>query len=121
MTLFVPHRAPSFRQKRVAEAIRGVVAIQLTPNNRPVVVNSHGKQLASPGFLTVTHVDVSPDLKVATIFVWPLERDKLDDVLPYLESYAYTLRREVAHQLKMRFTPEIRFQLDHKLDEAELY
>lgn len=119
MTLFVPHRAPSFRQKRVAESIRSVVAIQLSPNNRPVVMNKQGKPLANPGFLTVTHVDVTADLKLATIHVWPFDRNKLAEVLPYLDGYAPALKREIAHQLNLRFTPEIRFCLDKTLDAAD--
>ena len=119
MTLFVPHRTPSYRQKRVAESIRGVIAIALTPNNRPIVTDSKGKPLPNPGILTVTHVDVTADLKLATIYVWPLDRLQLDCVMPYLKRYAPMLRREISHQLKLRFTPEIRFQLDHELDKAE--
>lgn len=115
----LPHRQASYRQKRVAESIRGVIAIELSPNNRPIITDATGEPMPNPGFLTVTHVDVTADLKLATIHVWPLDRSKVELVLPYLRRYGRTLRREVAHQLKLRFTPELHFQLDQTLDAAE--
>lgn len=115
----LPHRPTSHRQKRIAEAVRSVVAMELSPNNRSMILDESGKPMDNPGFLTVTQVDVTGDLKSATIYVWPLERSKLDLVLPYLQRYSNILRRELAHQLKLRFTPQLQFRLDYTLDQAE--
>ena len=119
MTLFVPQRQESHRTKRVAESIRGVVAMELAPTDRPIVFDEHGKEVYNPGFLTITHVSVSPDLKYATIFIWPLDRSKEEHVIPYLEHYSRILRQAISKKLKLRYTPKLNFKLDYSLDEAQ--
>ncbi len=63
------------------------------------------------GFATVTEVEVSPDLKVATIYVSLLTGDEAES-LDGLEHAAPFARRELGRKLKLRYTPELRFQID---------
>ncbi len=63
------------------------------------------------GFATVTEVEVSPDLKVATIYVSLLTGDETE-ALAGLENAIPFARRELGRKLNLRYTPELRFQID---------
>jgi ribosome-binding factor A len=102
-------RRPSHRPERVAEAIRQTVAAFLTSNVRDPRV----------GFVTVTAVDVSGDLAHARIRVSVMGSD--DEKVKSLEgltSAARFLRAQLARELHLRITPELRFELDRGLEHA---
>ena len=71
------------------------------------------------GFLTVTEVRVTPDLRQARIYVsvfGDAERKKRS--LALLEEHKPTIRSEVGKAVRLRFTPEITFVLDETMDKA---
>lgn len=69
------------------------------------------------GFVTVTHVDVTPDLKSARVFYSAMgdERAKKASQTA-LEKAAGFLQKEVGDILKLRYTPRLKFILDDSLD-----
>lgn len=71
------------------------------------------------GFVTVTHVDVSPDLKSACVFysVLGTEEAKKGTQIA-LEKAAGFLQREIGAVLKMRNTPRLIFRLDASLEKG---
>ena len=69
--------------------------------------------------ITVPEVRMSPDLRLATIYVMPLGGRDKDPVLAALERNKKYLRGEIAHRVNLKFAPDIRFQLDERFDEAE--
>ena len=101
---------PSHRPERVAEAIRQTVAAFLTGNVRDPRV----------GFVTVTGVQVSGDLAHAVVRVSVMggEEEKAKS-LAGLESAARFLRGQLARELSLRVTPELRFELDRGLEHAQ--
>jgi len=71
------------------------------------------------GFLTVTEVRVTPDLRQARIYVsifGDAERKKRS--LALLEEQKPSIRSEVGKAVRLRFTPEISFLLDETMDKA---
>ncbi|HXV28313.1 MAG TPA: 30S ribosome-binding factor RbfA [bacterium] len=71
------------------------------------------------GFMTVTHVDMTPDLKSATVFYSVLgDSKKRDDSQKALEHAAGFLQKSIATALKLRYTPKLRFQFDDSLDQG---
>jgi ribosome-binding factor A len=62
---------------------------------------------------------MSPDLKLATIYVMPLGGRDTDIVLVALEHNRKFLRGEVARRVNLKFAPDIRFRVDERFDEAE--
>jgi len=62
---------------------------------------------------------MSPDLKLATIYVMPLGGRDSDIVIAALERNKKFLRGEVARRVNLKFAPEIRFRIDERFDEAE--
>lgn len=102
-------RRPSHRPERVGEVIRQIVAEFLTSAVRDPRI----------GFVTVTAVTVSGDLAHARVRVSVMGADdEKAKTLEGLESAARFLRSELARQLHLRVTPELRFELDRGLEHA---
>ncbi|PYP24172.1 MAG: 30S ribosome-binding factor RbfA, partial [Gemmatimonadetes bacterium] len=106
----VPSSRPRRRPERVAELIRQTVAAFLTANVRDPRV----------GFVTVTAVEVSRDLAHAQIRVSVMGTDaEKAQTLEGLASVARFLRTQLAHELRLRTSPELRFELDRGLEHAQ--
>src|SRR3978361_308032 len=69
--------------------------------------------------ITVPEVRMSPDLKLATIYVMPLGGRDIDKVIAALERNKKFLRGEVARRVNLKFAPDVRFRVDERFDEAE--
>src|SRR5690349_1956802 len=91
------------RQVQVAEAVQQHVSYLLQ------------RELKDPriGFVTVTSVEMSADLKYSRVFVsvmgTPEEQKATMDALASARGY---IRRELAARLDLRFAPEVQFRLD---------
>ncbi len=104
-------RAPSQRQLRVGELIRHALADILQHGD------VHDPALEG-AVVTVPEVRMSPDLKLATIFVMPLGGRNADAILAALERNSRFLRGDIAHRVNLRYAPELRFRLDTSFDEG---
>ena len=62
---------------------------------------------------------MSPDLKLATIYVMPLGGRDTEIVLAALDRNKKFLRGEIARRVNLKFAPDIRFRVDDRFDEAE--
>ena len=71
------------------------------------------------GFLTVTRVKVSPDLKQAKIYISVFEKEKRELVLERIQLKLGFIRSELGHRIKIKFTPELKFFIDDTLDYVE--
>ena len=66
---------------------------------------------------SVVSVEVAPDLKTAKAYISVLGDEKAQaDTVKGLQSAEGYIRRELAHTLNMRNTPEIRFVLDQSIE-----
>ena len=101
--------APSQRMLRVAELIRHAMAQMLSRGdiNDPVL-EKH--------VVTVSRVKMSPDLKLATVYVMPLGGKDEPEVIAALDRHRKFLRGEIAHEVNLKFAPEIRFRIDDSFD-----
>jgi ribosome-binding factor A len=102
----------SQRQLRVGETVRHAIADILSHGS------VHDADLEGH-IITVPEVRMSPDLKLATIYVVPLGGRDTEIVLAALERNKKYLRGEIAHRVNLKFAPEIRFRVDERFDEAE--
>lgn len=68
--------------------------------------------------ITVTEVNVSPDLKNATIYVLPLLGAKQDNVVKALNANAGFLRGQLSKVIHMKYMPSLHFGIDESFDEA---
>ena len=107
------HQAgPSQRALRVGELIRHALAEMLARGD------VHDPVLEGR-LITVPEVRMSPDLRLATIYVMPLGGKDITEVIEALERNKRYLRGELAHHVNLKFAPEIRFHADERFDEAE--
>ena len=71
------------------------------------------------GFITITNVRVSPDLKLAKIYLSVFEKEKRELVLGKIEVKKGFIRSELAHRIRIKFIPELKFFIDDTLDYVE--
>jgi ribosome-binding factor A len=102
----------SQRQLRVGELIRHEMAEMLSRSDiHDPVVETH--------MITVPEVRMSPDLRLATIYIMPLGGRGEKEVVAALERHKRYVRGEIARRVNLKFAPEIRFRVDERFDEAE--
>src|SRR5512140_2989532 len=102
----------SQRQLRVGETVRHAIADILSQGSvQDPELEGH--------IITVPEVRMSPDLKLATVYVMPLGGRDTDVVLAALERNKKFLRGEIAHRVNLKFAPDLRFRTDERFDEAE--
>ncbi|MBV9954405.1 MAG: 30S ribosome-binding factor RbfA [Pseudolabrys sp.] len=102
----------SQRQLRVGELVRHAVAELLSRGDvHDPVLEGH--------VITIPEVQMTGDLRLATIYVMPLGGKDVKPVLEALERNKKFLRGEIAHKVNMKFAPDIRFRADERFDEAE--
>ena len=99
----------SDRMRRVDEAVREVLSDAITSEIKDPRV----------GFVTVTDVDTSPDLRHARVYVSILGEDKVRERgLAGLRSAHGYLQRRLSGELRLKHTPELHFVLDHTAERA---
>ncbi|PIU68174.1 MAG: ribosome-binding factor A [Armatimonadetes bacterium CG07_land_8_20_14_0_80_40_9] len=97
----------SYRLSKVRELIREEASL--------IIQN----ELKDPriGFVTVTDVKLSSDLRYAQIFVSILEdKEKRKQTLEGLKSATPYIRKEIGKRIKLRYAPEIRITFDKSLE-----
>jgi len=65
--------------------------------------------------ISITHVEATPDLRYAKVYVSFLEESKAADALKGLKSASGYLRRELGRALQLRYTPELQWALDDSI------
>lgn len=70
------------------------------------------------GLVSITNVEVTPDLRYAKIYVSVLDKGDVSEVLKGLKSAAGFLRRELGSALQLRYTPQLIFAGDDSIAEG---
>ena len=65
--------------------------------------------------ISITHVETTPDLRYAKVYVSFLQEEKASDAMKGLKSAGGYLRRELGSALKLRYTPELVWALDDSI------
>jgi ribosome-binding factor A len=95
------------RMRRVNEAVREVLSTRI----------AEGLKDPRIGFVTVTSVDTSPDLRQASVYVSVLGDDsEREQTLAGLASAHGVLQQAIAHELRMKRTPTLQFVFDESID-----
>src|ERR671930_2689498 len=96
----------SERMRRVNESVRQVVSETVGQLKDPRI-----------GFVTVTAVETSPDLRHARVYVSVLGSDEQrEEALAGLRSSAGFLQAKVGAELRMKRTPTLEFRYDESID-----
>ncbi|MBU3731197.1 MAG: 30S ribosome-binding factor RbfA [Beijerinckiaceae bacterium] len=105
-------KGPSQRQLRVGELIRHAMTEILS---RGELQND----LIQSAFITIPEVRMSPDLKIATVYVTLHDRAREKDIIRAFADERKHLRMEIAHRVNLKFAPDLRFRPDEGLVEAQ--
>ena len=98
---------PTARMRRVNEVIREVLAAAIATDLKDPRI----------GFVTVTDVDTSPDLRAARVFVSVLGTEaEREDTLAGLRSAHGVLQGRIASELRMKRTPTLSFHYDDSIE-----
>ncbi|MBQ8130456.1 MAG: 30S ribosome-binding factor RbfA [Clostridia bacterium] len=65
---------------------------------------------------SVTHVDVTRDLRYAKVFISVFEEDKRKPMMDALKKAAGFIRHGVGQAVQLRYTPELLFELDTSIE-----
>ena len=106
------YKRQSQRQLRVGELIRHALAEMLA---RGEIYD----EVLAAHLVTIPEVRMSPDLRLASIYVMPLGGKDLKPVLAALERNKKYIRGEIAQEVNLKFAPDIRFMADETFDEAD--
>lgn len=96
----------SNRIGRINEEIQKELAAAIRNLKDPRVQNT---------MISITHVEATPDLRYAKVYVSFLEEDKAADALKGLKSASGYLRRSLGSALQLRYTPELVWALDDSI------
>ncbi len=106
------YKEPSQRQKRIAQEIKKIVAGALEKGDiRNPTILEH--------MVTITDVDISPDLKLCTIYFMTLNGQNLGQVEDDLNAETWGLKKIIASKLKLRYTPDLNFRMDTSFAEVD--
>ena len=75
---------------------------------------------AGYGLITVTDVIMTPDLRLAKVYISHYRSGKTnDEMLAFFEEHRKLLRMNIGAAVRIKFTPELRFYIDETLDKVE--
>jgi len=103
---------PSQRQLRVGEMLRRAISDVLARGDL------YDLDLANTS-ITVGEVRTSPDLKNATVFVYPLGGQNADNVVAALNKSSGEVRYALTKNVTLKHSPKIKFMLDTTFDQMD--
>lgn len=96
------------RSRAMAETVRELVArILLEEISDPRV-----------DFITITGVELSPDMRYGTVYVTTRETDDAEVAMEGLKAATGRVRSLLGSRVRLRYSPEITFKLDPAIEEA---
>ncbi len=104
--------AKSQRQLRVGEELRQLISNAL-------IRNSFYDENIENNNITITEVNVSPDLKNAKVYVMPLGGENKLNVLNSLNRATGRLKKIISNDIKLRQTPKLVFKIDDTFEYAK--
>ena len=102
----------SQRQLKVGEELRYLISNALL---RESFYDEHIKN----NNVTITEVNVSPDLKNAKVYVMPLGGKNKLDVINSLSKATGRLRKIISNSISLRQTPKLSFKIDETFENAK--
>jgi ribosome-binding factor A len=87
---------------------------------REVVAHILLEEISDPrvDFVTITGVELSPDMHYGTVYVATREQDDAEEVLEGLRCATGRIRLLLGSRVRLRYSPEITFKLDPAIEEA---
>ena len=100
------------RQLRVGEMIKQSLSMIFIRNEAKV-------PKLETNTITVTEVKMSPDLKVAKVYVLPLGGKDAEVIIKILKEYSFLIRKILSQKIIMKYLPKLLFRKDESFEYAE--
>ncbi len=99
------------RSERISEAIRRLAG---------EIIHTQLKDPRINGLVTVTRVEMAPDLKFAKIYYTTMCEDKKKKLLACgLRSAKSYIRKRIAEELELRYAPNIALEIDETIEHSD--
>ena len=103
----MPTRKNSNRMDKINEELRKELSI---------IIDTDLKNPHITGMISVTKVKTSPDLRYARVYISLLNCKNVKETLDGLKSASGFMRTEIARRINLRYTPELRFEIDDSME-----
>ena len=102
----------SQRQLRVGEELRHLISNALLRETfyDPIIENNN---------ITITEVNVSPDLKNAKVYIMPLGGENKFEVLDSLNKANGRIKKLISNNINLRQIPKLQFRIDETFEYAK--
>ena len=106
-------KEPSKRQIRFSEVIREIISDTIKEN----YIFSNEFELGS---ITVSFVNLSRDLKTASVYIMPLGGYNKEKILNLINENRHIFQKAILREkLNTKYIPKVKFYLDNTFDEAQ--
>ena len=102
----------SQRQLRVGEELRHLISNAL-------LRETFYDQIIENNYITITEVNVSPDLKNAKVYVMPLGGENKFEVLDSLNKANGRIKKLISNNINLRQIPKLQFRIDETFEYAK--
>ena len=102
----------SQRQLRVGEELRHLISNAL-------LRETFYDQIIENNNITITEVNVSPDLKNAKVYIMPLGGENKFEVLDSLNKANGRIRKLISNNINLRQIPKLQFRIDETFEYAK--
>lgn len=103
----MPTRKNSNRMDKINEELKKELS---------VIIDNNLKNPHITGMISVTKVKTSPDLRYARVYISLLNCKNVKETLDGLKSASGFMRTELARRVNLRYTPELRFEIDDSME-----
>ena len=108
----------SKRNNKVAANIRQCLANAISRGDFQILPHhEHDSRMPVP--VTITYVDLSPDLRNAVVYFIPFGGEKKDECLKFFRLQTHFFKNLLAKKMKLRYIPEILFKIDTSFEYSE--
>ena len=120
LNLFTPQRRKTTgrRNDKVASQIKECFSLALVRGDFPSLPN-HEKDSKLPTPITITYVDLSPDLRNATVYYMPLGGLLKEESARFFELQTHYFKNVIATKMKVRVIPNLLFRVDESIDYSQ--
>jgi ribosome-binding factor A len=119
LDLFVPQKRKTTgrRNDKVAAQIKELFSLALIRGDFHAVQNDKMPALP-PSLVTITYVDLSPDLRNATVFFTTLDGSSVDETAAFFKLQDHFFKDLIAKKMSLRVIPNITFKVDRSIERA---
>ncbi|MBP9752991.1 MAG: ribosome-binding factor A [Proteobacteria bacterium] len=116
LKLFLPEKAPSHRQEKVAETIRHVLSSICMQGDYPPICEEDGSYTPFKGSVIITKVTISADLKHATAYFMTQLGKELESTKKYLNLVKSHFRYVLGKNITIKYVPTVQFDIDRSFE-----